>query len=175
MAKTREQKEVQLAELQKLVAQPAIVFTQYGGLSVKDLDELRSQLRAAGCQYMVPKISLLNKALKDQGIDIPEGSLKVQLGIATSVSDEVEPNRVTVAFAKTHEKLGILGAVINGQYFDAAYVRTLAALPGKQELYAKVVGSIGAPLSGLVNVLGGNLRGLVSVLHQYEEKLAGQQ
>lgn len=175
MAKTREQKAVQLAQLQELIGQPAMVLTQYSGLTVKDLDDLRAQLRAVGCRYLVPKTSLLEKVLEEKGIVLPENLLKVQLGIATSATDEVDPNRVVVTFAKLHEQLGVVGAIVNGQFVDAAYVRSLAALPGKQELYAKVVGSIAAPLSGFVTVLGGNLRGLVRVLQQQQEKLAAQQ
>lgn len=175
MAKTREQKAAQLAQLQTLIKQPAMVLTQYGGLTVKDLDDLRAQLRVVGCQYLVPKTSLLEKVLKEQGIELPENLLKVQLGIATSATDEVDPNRVVVTFAKLHEQLGVVGAIVNGQFVDASYVRSLAALPGKQELYAKVVGSIAAPLTGFVSVLGGNLRGLVQVLKQQELKLAAQQ
>jgi large subunit ribosomal protein L10 len=175
MAKTREQKAVQLAQLQTLIAQPAMVLTQYSGLTVKDLDDLRSQLREVGCRYLVPKTSLLEKVLKEQGIAIPDELLKVQLGIATSATDEVDPNRIVVTFAKKHEQLQVVGAIIHGQFVDASYVRSLAALPSRQELYAKVVGSVAAPLTGFVSVLGGNLRGLVSVLKQYETKLAGQQ
>ncbi len=175
MAKTRAQKAAQLTELQALITQPAMVLTQYGGLTVNELDELRSKLREAGCRYRVPKTSLLKKVLAEQSIEVPAELLKVQLGIATSETDEVDPNRVVVAFAKTHEKLGVVGAIIHGRFVDAAYVRSLAALPGRNELYAKIVGSIAAPMSGFVSVLGGNLRGLVQVLHQREAKLAGQQ
>ncbi len=81
----------------------------------------------------------------------------------------MEANKAVVTFGKSHEALRILGAVIDGQFVDEAGVRILAALPGRDELYAKLVGSIAAPLSGLVNVLSGNLRGLVSVLKQYQE------
>lgn len=175
MAKTREQKAVQLAQLQTLIQQPAMVLTQYSGLTVKDLDELRSQLREVGCRYLVPKTSLLEKVLEEQKIVLPESLLKVQLGIATSATDEVDPNRVVVTFAKKNEKLGVVGAIIHGKFVDAAYVKSLAALPSRQELYARVVGSVSAPIRGFVSVLGGNLRGLVQVLKQRESKLAGQQ
>lgn len=174
MAKTREQKAAQLAELETLIDQPAMVLTQYGGLTVRDLDELRAQLRTTGCQYRVPKTSLLNKVFKERGIEVPESLLKVQLGIATSATDEVEPNKAVVTFAKTHEQLVVLGAIINGTFVDAAYVRSLAALPGRPELYAKLVGSISSPLRGVVSVLGGNIRGLVTVLHGRKEQLAAQ-
>ncbi|MEK7184072.1 MAG: 50S ribosomal protein L10 [Patescibacteria group bacterium] len=172
MAKTREQKAAQLAELQTLIDQPAMVLTQYGGLTVHDLDELRAQLRAAGCRYRVPKTSLLKKVLVERGIELPDSLLKVQLGIATSASDEVDPNRVVVTFAKQHEQLKVIGAVINGRFVDESYVRSLAALPSRQELYAKLVGTVAAPLTGFVSVLGGNIRGLVSVLRQRKEQLA---
>ncbi len=172
MAKTRAQKEAQLAELRELVAQPAVVLTSYAGLTVDELTELRSELRKAGSRYRVPKTSLLRKALAERHVELPDDLLKVQLGIATSETDEVEPNRVVVSFMKTHEKLGVVGAIIHGKFVDAAYVKSLAALPGRNELYAKIVGSIAAPMSGFVSVLGGNLRGLAQVLRQRQEKLA---
>ncbi len=167
MPKTRGQKAEELALIEEALDGKAAVLTQYTGLSVRDLDELRSSVRGIGGKYRVVKTSLLAKALKERGIEVPANALTVQLGIASSATDEVEPNKVVVEFAKSHEALGILGAVIDGAYVDEAQVRTLAALPGRDELYAQVVGSIRAPLVGLVNVLGGNIRGLVSVLGQY--------
>src|SRR5690606_23177128 len=114
---------------------------------------------------------LLRKALEEAGISVPAEILDVQLGVATG-NDEVEPNRAVVDFAKSVEGLRIHGAIIDGTFIDEASVRNLASLPSRDQLYAKVVGSLAAPLSGMVNVLAGNLRGLVIVLKAYQEKKA---
>lgn len=172
MAKTRVQKEQELTELTQLAAGRAVVLTQYTGLSVKDQRELRQALRSVGGGYRIVKTSLLRKALGSVAETVPGAAFEVQLAIATHATDEVEPNKAVVTFGRTHEALQILGAVIDGQFVDEAVVRKLATLPGRDELYAKLVGSVAAPLSGLVNVLSGNLRGLVLVLRQYQEKQA---
>lgn len=170
MATTRAQKDIQLAALRDAVAGKAIVFTAYRGVTVKDLEALRTELRKVGGSYRVTKNTLLRKALEEQGIEVPAEILDVQLGIATSSTDEVEPNRVVVDFQKSHETLGILGAVVDGKFIDPASVKALAALPSREQLYGQLVGTIAAPLTGVVNVLVGNLRGLITVLKQYEAK-----
>lgn len=172
MPKSRAEKEVLLTSLQQKLAGKAVVFTQYQGLTVKELTELRAKLREGGATYTVTKNTLLRKALVEARIDIPAEILDVQLAVAASAGDEVEPNRVVVQFAKDHEALKVLGAVIEGEFVPESGVRALAALPSREELYAKVVGSVAAPLRGLVTVLGGNLRGLVSVLNQYQQQQA---
>lgn len=172
MAKTRQEKEVHLAELEQALAGKAIVLTKYTGLTVRDLSDLRAELRAVGGEYRVTKNTLLAKALAGRKMEIPQDILSLQLGIAISHTDEVEPNKIIVKFAKTHEPLQILGALIEGKFIDESSVRKLAALPSRDELYAKVVGSLAAPMSGLVNVMAGNLRGLVRVLDQYREHKA---
>jgi len=170
MPKTRAEKEVLLQTLEQKLAGKTVVFTQYQGLTVKELTNLRADLRTVGADYTVTRNSLLRKALASAGIEIPGEILDVQLGIAASDRDEVEPNRVVVKFAKDHEKLGILGAIVDGAFVPESSVRALASLPSREELYAKAVGSIAAPLRGLVTVLGGNLRGLVNVLTQYKQQ-----
>lgn len=170
MAKTRLQKEQELQVLEQLAAGKAVVLTGYTGLSVGDMRQLRQALRAVGGGYRVVKTSLLRKALGDAAPSVPTEAFGVQLAIATHPTDEVEANKAVVVFGKTHEAMQVLGAIIDGQFIDEAGVRRLAALPGRDELYAKLVGSVAAPISGLVNVLAGNLRGLVSVLNQYQQK-----
>ena len=167
MPKTRTQKEQEFADLKSMVNGKAVVLTEYTGLTVKDMGDLRGKLRESGSSYRVVKTSLLAKALAEKNIEIPAEILTVQLAVASNLDDEVEPNRAVVDFAKTNEAINIKGAVINGEFVDESQVKALASLPGRDELLAKVVVSVSAPLSGMVNVLSGNLRGLVNVLKQY--------
>ena len=86
--------------------------------------------------------------------------------------DEVTPARIVNTFAKTHEVVSIFGGLLEGKFIDSAMVKSLANLPSKTELLSRMVGSFNAPLSGLVNVLAGNLRGLARVLNAYKDKKA---
>ena len=108
--------------------------------------------------------------LKNKSIKIDESVLDKQTALAFGYEDEVEPNRIVYQFKKENDKLEILGAIVDHEFVDAESVKSLALMPSREELYAKVVGSIAAPISGFINVLTGNLRGLVSVLKQYQEQ-----
>lgn len=167
---TKEQKKKILDDLKTRITKvKAIVFTDYQGLKVTEMQELRKQLRVKQIGYEVIKTTLIRKGLEDAGIKIDEKIYKKPVALAFSEGDEVEPNKIIFNFSKINEKLKILGAVIGNEFIEVDKVKVLATMPSRDELYAKVVGSISAPLSGLVNVLGGNLRGLVSVLKQYQE------
>ncbi|MBI3290784.1 50S ribosomal protein L10 [Candidatus Falkowbacteria bacterium] len=87
-------------------------------------------------------------------------------GVATvfGYEDEVAPARVIQTFAKNHEALNTVGGILEGRFVGPEKIIELSRLPSRDELLAKVVGSINAPISGFVNVLAGNLRGLVGVL-----------
>lgn len=148
----------------------SIVVADYRGLKVNQVQQLRKNLREQNIQAIVIKNTLLKLALKNNSLSLDENCFKKPLIIAIDANDEVAPCKIFNDFTKENEKLEIVGGIIDGKQVDAAGVKSYATLPSREELYAKVVGSIAAPISGLVNVLSGNLRGLVSVLKQYSEK-----
>lgn len=169
---TKEQKKEIVNNLKDRLANiKAMIFTDYQGLKVNEIQELRRALRAKKIDYKVLKTSLIKKALDDSGIKIEESIYSRPVAIAISETDEVEPSKIVYDFNKKNEKLEILGAIVSGEFYNTGQIKALALMPSREELYAKVVGSISAPLSGLVNVLQGNLRGLVSVLKQYQESI----
>lgn len=171
MAKTREQKEKLVAEYAgKIEKAKSIVVLDYKGLKVKDSEDLRGKLLDNGSEFVVTKNSLLKLALQERGIEIPAEYYVKPLAMVFSYQDEVLGVKEFDSFAKNHEELEIIGGFMGGEYLETDRVKALAALPSKEELYAKVVGSISAPLSGMVNVLSGNIRGLVNVLKQYSEQ-----
>lgn len=147
----------------------AMIFTDYQGIKVNEMQELRKKLREKGIDYKVLKTTLIKKALENSDVSIDESIYTKPVALAISEADEVEPSKVIYEYSKGNDKLEILGAIVNGEFYNAAQVKSLALMPSREELYAKVVGSISAPLCGFVNVLGGNLRGLVNVLKQYQE------
>ena len=171
MAKTREKKEVMIASLEEKFAKAkAAVIVDYKGLKVKETEELRKALRQKGVEFNIAKNTLAKIALKKNGIEFDEGIFKKPIAIAFTYADEVAPAKEIDLFAKKHEALEILGGILEKKMLDADAVRRLAALPSREELLAKMVGSIASPLSGMVNVLAGNLRGFVQVLNAYKEK-----
>jgi len=169
MAKTRQEKEQILAQLQEDLQQRAVILADYQGLTVAEVTDLRDQLFETGYKMMVVKNTILGKALKDADLGLSDDALKQPLSVIVA-SDEVAVSKLVEKFAKDHDKITIIGGWIDGKFVDATYITTLSKLPGREELLAKLVGSINAPISGFVNVLAGNIRGLVSVIRQYREQ-----
>lgn len=174
MAKTRAKKTSEVQTLvEKLQRMKSAVFTTTAGLRVKDVNELRLLLRAAGVDYVVAKKTIFRRALetaKLSGIDV--SGVNQSFAITFGYEDEVAPAKLLAQYAKTHEVVKFVGGILNGALAEADQMTTLSKLPSRQELRAQVVGTIAAPLSGFVNVLVGNLRGLVRVLDQVRERRA---
>jgi large subunit ribosomal protein L10 len=172
MAKTREQKEQIISGLvDKLGRMKSLVFTSFTGLSVPDADELRSKCREAELDHGIAKKTLVKIALTQAGIQVDPSVLEGSVATTISYDDEVAPAKTIAEFAKTHkEKVTFLGGLLEGKFLDSAAVTALALVPSKPELYAKLVGSINSPVSGFVNVLAGNMRGLMNVLNGIKEQ-----
>ena len=166
MAITREKKETLVADLvAKLQGAKSVVFTDYRGLTVEEIDEVRNQLRAEGIEFKVIKNTLFKLAAREAGIEISEDVTHGHpVAIAFAGDDEVAPAKITYTYSKKNDKFAIVGGILEGKQISDIMVKSLASLPGREELYAKLVGSLASPLSGMVNVLAGNVRGLVNVL-----------
>lgn len=173
MAKTKEQKTQIIEQIAlELKEAKSAVLIDYKGLKVKDSEELRTLLRSKGATLSVAKNTLVKIALKKEGISFNEEIFKKPVAIAFSKEDEVAPAKEISLFAKKNQAVEILGGILESKMIDADSVKRLAELPTKEELLAKAVGSIASPLSGMVNVLAGNIRSLVSVLKNIETKLS---
>lgn len=170
---TKEKKEQVLLQLKDEFKNSIIcVLTDYSGLSVENITELRRKMREKNTSYKIAKNTLFLKAAKESGINITENEFTQPVAIAFGHKDEVDTPKVINDFSKQNESLEVLGGIIEGKYVPREEILTLANLPGREELYAKIVGSLASPLRGLACVLQGNLRGLVSVLNQYKEKVS---
>lgn len=173
MPKTRAQKEVSLKDLQdKFSRMKAAVLVNFFGLKVLEVTKMRNLLRAEKIDYVVIKKTLLKKAAAALGLALEPEQFKGGVGIAVSYDDEVAPAKILAKFGKEHEALKIHAGILENKLVDMAVVMSLAKLPSKPELLAKAVGSIKAPLTGMVNVLAGNLRGLVQILKAIEQRKA---
>lgn len=158
----------------KISRSKSIVFTKFEALEVKDNEDLRKALKEQGSEYMVAKKTLLSLALKDLKIEnLDVRALEGKVAAVFGYEDEVAPAKVVKDFQKTHEnKIEFVGGILENKFLFAAEVKNLAELPSKQELYAKLVGSMNAPISGIVNVLAGSLKNFLYVLKAIEEKKA---
>ena len=171
MAKTKQQKELTISDLvEKIKKSKSLVFINFEKLKVKDIEVFRKKCRLENLDYLVAKKTLLKLAFSKLGVTSADPK-SMEKGIATvfGYKDEISPAKIVQTFAKDHESMYSVGGLINGVYFDHERIVALAKLPSKLELLAKVVGSIQAPVSGLVNVLAGNLRGLVYVLNSIQK------
>lgn len=170
---TRLQKEELVKSLaQKLKDSKAVVFSDFKGLAVKDMTVLRNELREKGIDFKVLKKTLITIALKDAGIEMDLKKMEGQIAIAVSQGDEVEAAKIIAKMAKVNENLKIAGGILGKKILSTEEVMALSKLPSKDELLAKLVGTLNAPVSGFVNVLAGNIRGLVQVLKAVSESKA---
>ena len=170
MAKTKQQKQDTVQSLVSGIRQAkAVVFANFQGLKVSDSEELRRKCRAEKIVFLASKKSLLKKALTEIGLDVDAESFPGGVATVMGLEDDVAPARLIHNFAKTHEVVKTFGGILEGKFIDAAKVKELAVLPSKQELLAKLVSTLNAPISGFVNVLAGNIRNLVNVLNNIKE------
>jgi len=164
MPLTKEQKKVIVDKLKDNIdRQKSIVFVDIAGLKADDLYSLRNELKEAGCSIIVAKKTLINLAFSDKEIPFDRG-IKGEIALVFGFEDEVVPAKTAYEFGKNNENLKILGGVLENKLRESVDIITLAKIPSRNELLAKVVGSLKAPISGLVNVLSGNMRDLVYVL-----------
>ena len=173
MPKSKEQKRTILKELDEKIAKAkSIVFTKFSGLTVKESEDLRTKLLKENTEYYVAKKTLFNLAFKDKAIDgLEVKNFNGQVAAVFGYGDEVAPAKIVDQFKKDKEgKLEFIGGILENKFLSGAEVSALAKLPSKQELYARIVGSINAPVSGLVNALAGNLRNLVYALNAIKDK-----
>lgn len=150
----------------------AMVFADYRGLTVEQDTELRSALRKAGVDYKVVKNTLTRFAAKENGLEGLDTFLNGPTAMASSDSDPVAPAKVLSEYAKKFEKLELKVGVVEGRVIDINGVKALAELPPREVLIARVLGGFNAPISGFVNVLNGNIRGLVVALQAIADQKA---
>lgn len=171
MPKNRSQKQQELAKLAECLGKmKSVVLSTTTGLKVSDVTKLRKLMRAEGGEYLVVKKTLLTRAFEKSGVAFPElEGVKASFALSFGFEDEVAPAKLLSTFRKDHESLQFLGGIVAGTAYSAEQIAALAKLPTRHELLAKLVGTLNAPLSGLVNVAVGPLRGFVQVLKARSE------
>ncbi len=166
MPQTKSQKQKIIEVLrEKIDRQKAMFFIDVKGLKVKDISALKKNLKAVEAQLQVAKKTLLGLVFQERAVDIKIKALPGQVALVLGFEDVAAPAKAIYEFSQKNKlAILILGGYMEGRFRSAEDVVMLAKLPTRQELFAKVVGSIAFPMTGLVSVLDGNIKGLIRVL-----------
>ncbi|MGB9779922.1 50S ribosomal protein L10 [Caldanaerobacter sp.] len=172
MGASREKKQQFIAEFKdKLSRAQTVIFTTFSGLTVEDETILRRKFKEANSEYKVYKNTLMTIAAKELGygddlIKYFEGPTSVVFGY----EDPVAPAKILTEFMKDHKGLELKVGIVNGKIVSPQEIEALAKLPSREELLAKALGSMKAPITNLVFVLSGTLRSLLYALNAIKEK-----
>lgn len=167
----RPEKANKVAELKDLLSSSkGVVLVNYAGLNVADDTDLRKRMREAGIKYLVAKNTFLRIAAQEAGVEGLDAYLEHNTAVAFSPEDPVAPAKILNTFSKKHEALQLKCGVLSGKVISVEEVKALAELPSREELLAKLVGSMQAQISGAVNVLQGVIRNFVYVVDAVREK-----
>lgn len=151
-------------------ASNATLLTDYRGLSVKDLQTLRRNVRGVGGDYKIYKNTLVRIAANTSGLGELEQLLVGPTGVAFVTGDAVEVAKVLRDFAKTNANLIVKGGVLGTKILDAAQTAALADMPPKAQVLAEIAGLLEAPLSAMANLLEAPVRDMAYAIAALEEK-----
>jgi large subunit ribosomal protein L10 len=161
MALNKEQKQKSLKSLKEKISKgpegaPSMVFADFSKVASKDLFSLRNNLKKSGCDMKIGKKTLMRIAFGQLGFSFWKQIKKIatgQLALILGAEDEIAPARLSNEFAKKNENFKILGGIFENKFIDRERVLALAAIPPRNELLAKLVGSISSPIASFVRVL----------------------
>lgn len=162
---TKQQKQQLIEELaDKLKRQKSLVFTDFRGLKVGELQDLRKKLKEAGAEYRVAKKTLIKLVLDKAKKKIDISQFKDSVALAFGFQDPITPFKIISKFAKEHKNLEILGGLMDDEFLTVDGIEELAKIPSRDELLIKLIASLKSPIRGFVNVLGGGIRNLIGTL-----------
>ncbi len=157
-------------EIEEQLRAPYLFVTQYQGLSVGDLAELRQRLRPIESRYLVAKNSLSRIALKALGREALFPFITGQTGFVAGEKDPLAISKALIGYGKEHEALKVNGALVDGEILTETRVKELAKLPSQEVLIGKTVLLIKSPLTNLVGVLSGAIRKFMFALQEISKK-----
>ncbi len=174
MPKARKEQKAEQVEVltEKLRKAKVALLTDYRGLTVTQLQELRSKLRTGDVEYRVVKNTLARRAAEAAGVSALQSELEGPVAIAFGYDDLSVPSRLINEFVRTTRlKLEVKGGLVEGRVFTPDQVKQLADLPSRETLIAQLMGTLQSPVGQLVGIMQTPVQQLVGVLDAYKTKL----
>jgi large subunit ribosomal protein L10 len=173
MAITKEKKRKILEELkEKIERQKIMIFVDFTGVKSKDLFSLRRKLKELRNEMKVAKKTLINLALKEKNLDVIDvRKILGEIAVIFGMKDEITGAKIVYEFSRENKNLKILGGILEKNFIGPEKIEELAKLPTKEELLAKLVSDVSAPISNFVYVLKSIPQSLVFVLSQIQLKV----
>ena len=137
---------------ERIAASQSVVVTDYRGLTVEEMTELRNKLRAEGIEYKVLKNNIVKRACDDNGIQGMDEVLKGPTAVAFG-PDAVAPAKILFEYLKKHKKLKVKGGIVEGEVVDAGKLEVLGNLPSREGLLSMVVGVFAAPMQQFIGAV----------------------
>ncbi len=172
MPQTKQQKEEVVMQMTaQMKDAKSVVFADYQGLSVKELKDLRGQLREKGVSFTVSKKTLIRLAAKNAGFEeIPNEVLEGPVGAAFSMEDEMSAAKLLHTFGVKNKNLKLRGSLFEGKVLSIEETNVLALLPSREELISKFIYLVKSPISGFHGVLNNTISGFVRALNAVKEQ-----
>ena len=171
MAISRAQKEQMVADyVEKMSNSEALILTDYRGLSVAHMSDLRRRLREVDGVFQVVKNTLFTLALEEAGLPIPSEHMDGPVAVGYCLGDAPPVAKAIMDFSKESERLKVRGAILGTNLLDLEGVRGLADLPPREVLLAQLVGAVQGPMSSLVSTMQAPMRELAQVLRARSEQ-----
>ncbi len=172
MAVSRDQKKVLLQELEaKFDAAQSVIFTNYIGLKVGEVGELRRKLRQGGAEMKVAKKTLMQIAARKKGLpELDETMLSGAVACIFSTQDPVVGAQIAFGFAKDHPQVSFVGGIFEGKLLSKSQAMTLATIPGRQALLGTFAGMLRSPLVSFASMCSSPLSGFARALKELEKK-----
>ena len=174
MPRARKEQKAEQVELltEKLKKARVAVLTDYRGLTVSQMQELRGRFRTGDVEYRVVKNTLVRRAAEAAGVPALQSELEGPLAIAFGYEDLSLPAKLINEFVRaTRLKLDIKGGLVEGRVFSPDQVKQLADLPSRETLIAQLMGTMQAPVSQMVGIMQTPLQQLMGVLNAYKTKM----
>lgn len=171
MAVSKERKQALVAQYEELAKRSkGLILTSYSGLTVKDLQSLRSQIREYGGEFHIVKNTLMELAFNKLGIPMPEGANLGTTAIGFAMEDVPPVAKAIVELRRAGQQIDLKGGLVNGNLYDAAQIERLADLPPMPVVRAQLLGLLNTPARQVAGTLAGALRQVMGVLQAYSQR-----
>jgi large subunit ribosomal protein L10 len=171
LAISKELKEVLVDKYKRLISEnSAVILTSNSGLSVKEMEGLRKNIREVGGEFLVVKNTLVKRAFDETDTPMPEGGLEGTTAIGATTEDVIGLAKAIVDLSREVDTFTIKGAIIDGDVVETTRIRMLADLPPLPVLQSQLLSVLQAPAARVAGVLNGSVRQVVTVIKAYAKK-----